>query len=43
MVHTVIEDQSAVKKALDAYQRKNHEAIKEFKYELKYRPTKSAA
>jgi len=43
MVHTVIEDQSAVKKALDAYQRKNHEAIREFKYALKYRPTMSAA
>jgi len=43
MVHTVIEDQSAVKKALDAYQRKNQAAIKEFKYELKYRPAMSAA
>ena len=38
MVHAAIEDAGCVKKALDVFQRKNQEAIKEFKYELKYRP-----
>ena len=43
MVHTAIEDAGCVKKALDVFQRKNQEAIKEFKYELKYRPGMRAA
>lgn len=43
MVHTAIEDSGCVKKALDVFQRKNQEAIKEFKYELKYRPGVRAA
>lgn len=43
MVHAAIEDAGCVKKALDVFQRKNQEAIKEFKYELKYRPGIRAA
>ena len=43
MVHAAIEDTGCVKKALDVFQRKNQEAIKEFKYELKYRPGIRAA
>ena len=43
MVHAVVEDPAAVKKAVEAYQRKHQGAIKEFKYERKYRPAKSAA
>jgi hypothetical protein len=43
MVHAAIEDAGCVKKALDVFQRKNQEAIKEFKYELKYRPGMRAA
>lgn len=43
MVHAAIEDPNCVKKAIDAFQRKNQEAIKEFKYELKYRPGLRAA
>jgi hypothetical protein len=42
-VHAAIEDAGCVKKALDVFQRKNQEAIKEFKYELKYRPGMRAA
>jgi hypothetical protein len=43
MVHTVIEEAPAVKKALELYQRKYQEQIKEFKYELKYRPSTRAS
>jgi hypothetical protein len=43
MVHAVVEDPAAVNKALEVYRRRNQRAIEEFKYELKYRPTKSAA
>ncbi len=43
MVHAVVEAPAAVKKAMDMYRDKNLEAIKEFKYELKYRPTARAA
>lgn len=43
MVHAAIEDAGCVKKALDVFQRQNQEAIKEFKYELKYRPGIRAA
>lgn len=43
MVHAAIEDVNCVKKAIEAFQRKNQEAIKEFKYELKYRPGLRAA
>ena len=43
MVHAVVEDPAAVKKAVEVYQRKHQGAIKEFKYERKYRPAKSAA
>jgi hypothetical protein len=43
MVHAVIEDPAAVKKAVEVFQRKYQGAIKEFKYERKYRPSKSAA
>ena len=43
MVHAAIEDPNCVKKAIEAFQRKNQDAIKEFKYELKYRPGLRAA
>lgn len=43
MVHAVVESQAAVKKAMDMYRDENLDAIKEFKYELKYRPTTRAA
>lgn len=43
MVHAVVEAPAAVKKAMDMYRDKNLEEIKEFKYELKYRPSARAA
>jgi len=43
MVHAVIESRAAVDKAMDMYRDKNLEEIKEFKYELKYRPGLRAA
>jgi hypothetical protein len=43
VVHAVIEAEAAVDKAMAAYRDKNLEAIKEFKYELKYRPGLRAA
>ena len=43
MVHAVIEDFAVVKKAVEVFQRKHQSAIKEFKYERKYRPARTVA